>query len=219
MRLRNIRGAQDMVAAHDRAIHDPQALKGKWHEFLGNSNPIHLEIGMGKGQFLIEHAKQHPDINYIGFEKYAAVLVKALDKLEEADVPANLHVCRFDVEHILDIFAPSEVDRIYLNFSDPWPKERHAKRRLTSRQFLEKYRVILKTSADVIFKTDNVMLFRFSIEQIEEFGLEILAYTEDLHHSPYIEGNIMTEYERKFVGLGMPIHMVHVRMPKKPGEE
>lgn len=215
MRLRNVKGGHDKISAHHKTIHHPQQHKGGWKAFFGNENPIHLEIGMGKGQFLLEHARQNPDINYIGFEKFTAVLVKALAKWDEEDAPDNIFVVRLDVDNILDVFQPSEVDRIYLNFSDPWPKERHSKRRLTSRQFLEKYKVILKSGGDIIFKTDNVLLFHFSIEQIKEFGLEILAYTEDLHNSAYLEGNIMTEYESKFVGLGMPIHMVHFKMPEK----
>ena len=204
MRLRNVKGSRETIAANDYVIHDETAYKGSWQESFGNDHPIHIEIGMGKGKFLMELAAQNPDINYIGIEKYSSVLLRALEKQEEAKLP-NLLFIRMDAEYITDVFAPDEISRIYLNFSDPWPKDRHAKRRLTSRQFLARYDQILKPEGRVIFKTDNRPLFDFSLEEVEAAGWKLEMHTFDLHHSPYVEGNIMTEYESKFAAQGNPI--------------
>lgn len=204
MRLRNVKGSRETIAANDYVIHDETAHKGSWQECFGNDHPIHIEIGMGKGKFLMELAAQSPHINYIGIEKYSSVLLRALEKQEEFRLP-NLLFIRMDAEYITDVFAPQEVSRIYLNFSDPWPKDRHAKRRLTSRQFLARYDQILKPEGRVVFKTDNRPLFDFSLEEVKEAGWKLEMYTLDLHHSPYAEGNIMTEYESKFAAQGNPI--------------
>lgn len=206
MRLRNVKGSREIIAANDYVIHEEDEIKGHWHEFFGNDNPIHIEIGMGKGQFIMELAERNPDINYIGIEKYSSVLVRAIEKREQKKDMNNLYFIRMDAEYIENVFDTNEVDRIYLNFSDPWPKDRHAKRRLTSTHFLAFYDKILVPSGRVIFKTDNIDLFNFSLEQIPEAGWIIENYTNDLHHSEYNEGNIMTEYEAKFSAMGTPIN-------------
>ncbi len=205
MRLRNVPGSRDTIAESRFTIKNETEYKGKWSTVFGNGNPVHIEIGMGKGQFIMTLAEENPDINYIGIEKYSSVLVRAIEKQEEKDLP-NLFFIRMDAENIADVFAAGEVGRIYLNFSDPWPKDRHAKRRLTSLQFLERYEKILDREGHVIFKTDNRDLFDFSLEQVREASHWILLnYTYDLHHSEYVAGNIMTEYETRFVEKGNAI--------------
>lgn len=206
MRLRNIKGSRELIAANDNVIHSPEEYKGKWHELFGNNHPLYLEIGMGKGQFLMECARRNPDINYIGIEKYSSVLLRALEKKEQEDLP-NLYFIRFDAEYITDIFDTGEAARIYLNFSDPWPKDRHARRRLTSRQFLARYELILAPEGQVEFKTDNRLLFDFSVEEATASGWSMPVCTYDLHHDEALcEGNIMTEYEERFSSMGNPIH-------------
>lgn len=205
MRLRNIRGSREMVAANEYVVHEPEQYKGKWNTLFGNNAPIHIEIGMGKGRFLMELAAQNPEINYIGIEKYSSVLLRALEKRQETELK-NLYFLRYDAEYINEIFDRDEVARIYLNFSDPWPKDRHAKRRLTSKEFLSKYDLLLKSEGEVIFKTDNRVLFDFSIEEAGIAGWKLREVTYDLHHSEYAVGNIMTEYEERFSKEGNPIH-------------
>lgn len=204
MRLRNVKGSRDVIATSEYVIKDETTRKGTWESIFGNSNPVHIEIGMGKGQFITTLAQQNPDINYVGIEKYSSVLIRAIAKQEELQLP-NLYFIRMEAEYIADVFAPGEVARIYLNFSDPWPKDRHAKRRLTSKEFLARYDRILAADGEVIFKTDNRELFDFSLEQVPEAGWKLENFTYDLHHSKYLEGNIMTEYETKFVAEGKPI--------------
>lgn len=206
MRLRNVTGSREMIAANDFVIHEPKELKGKWKTIFENDNPIQLEIGMGKGRFLMEMAATHPDINYIGIEKYSTVLLRALQKMEETPLD-NLRFIRMDAEEITEVFAEEEIDRIYLNFSDPWPKDRHAKRRLPSRQFLERYDVILKKDGILEFKTDNKDLFTFAEEEIKESKWNIKEITYDLHKDEkMMQGNVMTEYEEKFSSKGNPIY-------------
>ena len=207
MRLRNVTGSRDVIAADEYAIHDPyeqKALKGHWNDLFGNDNPIHIEVGMGKGKFIMILAEQNPDINYIGIEKYSSVLIRALEKRKSYE-GNNVYFIRMEAEEIADIFAAGEVSRIYLNFSDPWPKDRHAKRRLTSRVFWDRYDRILVPDGRVVFKTDNRVLFDFSLEEIKEAGWEIENVTYDLHNSEFIKGNVMTEYEEKFTAKGNPI--------------
>lgn len=205
MRLRNVPGARDVIATSPYTIKDETECKGRWNEIFGNDHPIHIEIGMGKGQFIMALAKANPDINYIGIEKYSSVLIRAIEKQEELQLP-NLYLIRMEAENIADVFDEGEVKQIYLNFSDPWPKDRHAKRRLTSVQFLERYEKILQRGGHVIFKTDNRDLFDFSLEQVGiASNWTLLNHTFDLHHSPYAEGNIMTEYETRFVEKGNAI--------------
>ena len=211
MRLRNIPGADEAIADSPHCIQEPMAEKGRWHLIFGNENPIHIEIGMGKGQFIMKLAKEHPDINYIGIERYSSVLLRALHKMEIEPLP-NIRFLCMDASIITEVFDKEEVAKIYLNFSDPWPKERHAKRRLTSRQFFERYDKILAGNGVVEFKTDNDDLFAFSMEEVAEAGWTLDAHTFDLHHDPVLnEGNIMTEYEEKFSSLGHPIHKLIAR--------
>lgn len=204
MRLRNIKGSRETIAENHYVIKNETEHKGNWNAVFGNENPIHIEIGMGKGQFITTLAKQNPEINYIGIEKYSSVLLRAIEKQEELALP-NLFFIRMEAEYIADVFGENEVERIYLNFSDPWPKDRHAKRRLTSKEFLARYQRILVPEGLVIFKTDNRDLFDFSLEQVQEAGWNQVNVTYDLHQSEYLEGNVMTEYEMKFVAEGKPI--------------
>ena len=205
MRLKNVPGARETIDASDFTIPEPEVWKGRWQEVFGRQAPLHIEIGMGKGQFLTALAAEHPDINYIGIEKFSSVLVRAVQKQNELELP-NLRLIRMDADSITDVFAPGEVDRIHLNFSDPWPKERHAKRRLTSVEFLRRYENILAKDGHVEFKTDNQPLFEFSLESAEEAGWKLLAVTRDLHHDTALnKGNIMTEYEERFSAQGNPI--------------
>lgn len=212
MRLRNIPGAKDAIESSPYVIHEPKQNKGRWNEIFKNNHPIHIEVGMGKGRFLMDLASQNPDINYIGFEMYDSVLLRALQKIEEraenGNSLPNVFFVRMDARELPLIFDGGEVDKIYLNFSDPWPKARHAKRRLTSKEFLKRYEGILVQHGKVEFKTDNTELFDFSLEQIEEAkGWELLAHTFDLHHNEEMnKGNIMTEYEVKFSAKGQPIN-------------
>ena len=210
MRLRNIPGADEAIADSPHCIQEPMAEKGRWHLIFGNENPIHIEIGMGKGQFIMKLAKEHPDINYIGIERYSSVLLRALQKMEIEPLP-NIRFLCMDASIITEVFDKEEVAKIYLNFSDPWPKERHAKRRLTSRQFFERYDKILAGNGVVEFKTDNDDLFAFSMEEVAEAGWTLDAHTFDLHDPVLNEGNIMTEYEEKFSSLGHPIHKLIAR--------
>jgi len=215
MRLRNVPGSRDMIAESRFTIKNETENKGKWNTVFGNDNPIHIEIGMGKGQFIMTLAGQNPDINYVGIEKYSSVLVRAIEKQEVEDLP-NLYFIRMDAENIADVFEKGEISRIYLNFSDPWPKDRHAKRRLTSVQFLERYEKILAEEGHVIFKTDNRELFNFSLEQVELAPhWELLNYTFDLHHSEYVQGNVMTEYETRFVEKGNAICRMEIIQKQK----
>lgn len=201
MRLRNVKGAASALEASEYVIDAPKDYRGSWSSLFGNDNPIRIEVGMGKGKFIVEMAKRNPDINYIGIEMYSSVLVRAVQKLTEEEIP-NLYFICMNAEELPLVFSEGEVDRIYLNFSDPWPKDRHAKRRLTSPQFMKRYDAVLKTDGIVEFKTDNIDLFRYSLESIPEAGWKIIQYTEDLHNSDMVEGNVMTEYEEKFVKLG-----------------
>ncbi len=207
MRLRNIPGSREVIADSKYVIHDEESKKGHWHEIFGNDNPIHIEIGMGKGTYIMECARRNPDINYIGIEKYSSVLLRAIQKREEEEneLP-NLYFIRMDAEYIEKVFDKDEVDNIFLNFSDPWPKDRNAKRRLTSDRFLKRYENIMKKEGRVTFKTDNIDLFEYSVEMAKECNWNIIAISRDLHKSEYNEGNIMTEYEKKFSGLGHKIN-------------
>lgn len=207
MRLRNISGSKEAIAASPYVVQNPAEHKGSWSGLFHNGNPIRIEVGMGKGQFLMEMAGRNPQINYIGIEMYDSVLLRAVQRREKLEEELfNLYFIRMDARALPDVFKKGEVDRIYLNFSDPWPKERHAKRRLTSREFLKRYEEILLPGALVEFKTDNQGLFGFSLEEIREAGWTLDNYTWDLHREPELsKGNVMTEYEEKFSRAGNPI--------------
>lgn len=205
MRLRNIPGAREAIGVSKYVIPEESECAGKWSELFGNGQPLHIEIGTGKGRFIMELAAIHPEINYVGIEKYSSVLFRATQKMEEDPLP-NVRFIRMEAEHILRFFEKNEVERVYLNFSDPWPKERHAKRRLVSREFLDRYRVLLRQGGHLEFKTDNRDLFDFGVEQAETARWEILEITYDLHHDAIMNaGNIMTEYEERFSSKGNPI--------------
>lgn len=215
MRLKNVPGAREAIAASDFVIKEPQDLKGKWREFWNNDRKIHIEVGMGKGKFMMGMAKAHPEINYIGIEMYSSVLYRAVQKLELEPL-SNLRFILIDAKDIAEVFDKEEVDRIYLNFSDPWPKDRHAKRRLPSRQFLTRFDQILKADGVIEFKTDNRDLFDFAVEEVEPAGWKINAITYDLHNDAKMaEGNIMTEYEEKFSSKGNPIYKYIIERANK----
>lgn len=208
MRLRNIPRANEVIAGSSLVVQEPFKQKGRWSELFGNDHPIHIEVGMGKGRFIAELARKHPEVNYVGIERYTSVLLRAVEKLEgEEELPNNLYFLCMDASELPEVFAPCEVERIYLNFSDPWPKERHAKRRLPSRQFLKRYDRILTPDGTVEFKTDNRGLFDFALEEVEPAGWQLDLCTFDLHgEEKLMKENIMTEYEEKFSSMGNPIH-------------
>ena len=207
MRLRNITGSREVIAESPYVIREElqAGCAGRWKEIFDNVNPIHIEIGMGKGKFIHTMAKENPDINYVGIEKYSSVLLRAVQKMEKEELP-NLKFLRMDAEEITRVFGPREVSRIYLNFSDPWPKDRHARRRLPSREFLARYDVILEQNGRLEFKTDNRALFDFAVDELVPAGWTVSVLTYDLHHDEVLmQGNVMTEYEEKFSSLGNPI--------------
>ncbi|MCI6869068.1 MAG: tRNA (guanosine(46)-N7)-methyltransferase TrmB [Lachnospiraceae bacterium] len=208
MRLRNIPGSREAIAASGFVVHEDvmKEKKGCWNTVFGNEKPIFIEVGMGKGRFITELAIRCPQNNYVGIEKYSSVLLRALEKREQMEEVDNLYFLRMDAEELPEVFGENEVSGIYLNFSDPWPKDRHAKRRLPSKEFLARYDKILKPEGKVEFKTDNRGLFDFALEQVKEAGWDLEACTFDLHHDEtMMEGNIMTEYEERFSAQGNPI--------------
>ena len=209
MRLRNIPRAEGVLREHPVVIKRPEDQRGCWKQVFGNRNPIYIEIGTGKGRFILNMAERYPDINFIGIERYSSVLLRAVEKYdtEEFNRLKNVRFVCMDARNIEDGFAEEEIGRIYLNFSDPWPKARHAKRRLTSSEFLDRYEKVLETGGELEFKTDNTALFNFSIEQIKENGWTLTGFTYDLHHNEEMaKDNVMTEYEEKFSRNGNPIN-------------
>lgn len=205
MRLKNVKNASKIINESSYMILEPNFYKGKWNVVFKNSNPISIEIGMGKGDFIIEMAKRNPKINYIGIEMYDSVIVRAVQKLEKENIP-NLRLIRMDANNINDVFD-KEVDVIYLNFSDPWPKKRHAKRRLTSHEFLEKYDLVFKKAKTIIQKTDNIYLFAFSVESLSTYGYTLKHVTMDLYNEQWLK-TPASEYEKKFVLNGTKICML-----------
>ncbi|MBR3523578.1 MAG: tRNA (guanosine(46)-N7)-methyltransferase TrmB [Bacilli bacterium] len=208
MRLRNIKGADEYVNSSAYVLKDYENLKGNFKSVFKNNNPIHLEIGTGKGDFIIGMALKYPDINFIGVEKYASVLYKLIGKIENMDIP-NLKIIMMDATNIDKIFA-HEVDTLYLNFSDPWPKERHYKRRLTSTEFLKRYENIFRGDNHIIQKTDNRGLFEFSLKEFVLNNYKIEDISLDLHNDDCPD-NVETEYEKKFSAKGNPIYKVEVK--------
>lgn len=208
MRLRHIKGAEEMIAANRYVIQDPKAAKGGWRSVFPKAqpeSPLHIEIGTGKGRFITTLAANNPDICYIGIENHSSVLLKAVQKLESNELP-NLRFILMDAIYIEETFTPGEVDRIYLNFSDPWPKDRHAKRRLPSGQFLNRFHNILNDKGTIEFKTDNRALFDYALDEVKCSDFELVAVTYDLHNDEQMNaGNIMTEYEERFSSIGNPI--------------
>lgn len=215
MRQRKLKNLDERLDAFSRfIIEDPAAHRGRWKEVFGNDKPIWLEIGCGKGQFITRHAALHPERNYIAVEGHESVVLRALEKaaaMNGTAGPGNLCFILEYVRDIRDLFADGELEGVYLNFSDPWPKERHAKRRLTYGKRLRQYAQIIRPGGVIAFKTDNEGLFDFSMEQIQQEGMEILELSRDLHRSPYSEENITTEYEDKFASTGKNINYVKFR--------
>ncbi len=196
-----------MIAENDFVIHEDvmREKKGHWNDVFGSDRPLYLEIGMGKGQFITEMALRHRDRNYVGIEKYSSVLLRAIEKREQLDLD-NLLFLRMNAEILTEVFGPDEVSGIYLNFSDPWPKDRYAKRRLPGRAFLARYDQVLTPDGFVEFKTDNRTLFDFALEETCGAGWHLDAWTFDLHHDPELSrDNIITEYEERYLTLGKPI--------------
>ena len=206
MRLKNIKGAKDKINKSPYIVQNPEDYKGKYQTLFKNNNKIHLEIGMGKGDFIINMAKKYPNINFIGIEKFDSVILRATQKLENENLQ-NLKLIRFDAVEIENIFN-REIDTIYLNFSDPWPKNRHEDRRLTSRKFLERYDNIFKNKKHIIQKTDNRKLFEFSIKSFTDYNYKIKNISLNLHEDDI--DNVETEYEKRFISLGFPIYMIEV---------
>lgn len=205
MRLKKVKDAKEIVQKSNYFVECPEEKKGKWQEIFGNSNPIHIEIGMGKGKFIINMAKKYPNINFIGIEKYDSVLVKAVKQLDELEEPlTNLKLLLFDAENISEVFE-NEIELIYLNFSDPWPKSKHEKRRLTSGVYLAKYDSLFIGDKKIIQKTDNRTFFDFSLQSIKDYGYTIDEVTYDLY-SLNDADNVPTEYEEKFNSIGTPIN-------------
>lgn len=210
MRFRNKPWAGEKIRQYPQyVISDPESHKGKWQEVFGNDNPLHIEVGTGKGRFITGMAEANPDINYLGIELHQGVLASALDRLIEAELP-NVKLLNINAAELLSFFEKNDVSRLYLNFSDPWPKTRHEKRRLTYKSFLELYEQILVDGGEIHFKTDNQGLFEFSLVSFSEYGMLLKYVSLDLHNSEF-EGNIMTEYEEKFSGKGNRIYRCEVK--------
>lgn len=207
MRLRNVKNAREIVDNSPFVVHEPKEFKGRYNEVFGNNNPIELEIGMGKGNFIIDKAMKNPNINFIGVERYESVLCRALEKLEDKQLPNVKIICIDAIE--LDEVFDKEISTIYLNFSDPWPKKRHAKRRLTSHVFLPIYDLIFKGEKVIVQKTDNVGLFESSIVSLSTYGYTLEDISLDLA-STGME-NSLTEYEAKFMGQGIRINYLKAR--------
>lgn len=214
MRVRNRKGAAEYLENNPQyVILNPEDSKGKWREVFGNDNPIHIEVGSGKGRFVTGMAAQNPDINYIGIDIQLSVLSYALDKVLDSGLP-NIKLLRVDGSSLTNYFEKGEVDLMYLNFSDPWPKTRHEKRRLTYKSFLETYEQILPDQGEIHFKTDNRGLFEYSLASMSQYGMVLKQVWLDLHASGF-EGNVMTEYEEKFSKKGQVIYRLEAQFPEK----
>lgn len=220
MRQRRLKDLDERMERLSRwFLDEPERFRGEWDGYFASggrkkNSPLFLEIGCGKGRFIVEHAVKEPDHNFVALEGQESVIVRAMDKAEAAELD-NLAFLSVYMKDIRDYFGENEIDGLYLNFSDPWPKARHAARRLTHRNYLEKYMEIIRPGGFIEFKTDNDDLFEFSVEELEamkEKGLKVVAVTRDLHSSEYAEGNIMTEYEEKFSGRGKNINYVRAEL-------
>lgn len=199
-----------MIESHPQfVILNPEEHKGNWKDVFPNQNPIHVEVGTGRGRFIYEMAKANPTVNYIGIEKYSSVIVDALDKLIAEEVP-NLKLINKDAKDMTVFFEKGEIQRLYLNFSDPWPKSRHEKRRLTYKQFLHNYEQVLIQGGEIHFKTDNQGLFEYSLCSFSQYGMMLTYISLDLHNSEDTN-NIMTEYEEKFSKKGNRIYRVEAK--------
>ncbi|MBM7697744.1 tRNA (guanosine(46)-N7)-methyltransferase TrmB [Kurthia huakuii] len=215
MRLRNKPWAEDYLNDHqDLVVPNPEDYKGRWNELFGNDNPLHIEVGTGKGQFITGMAKANPHINYIGIELFDSVIVIAAKKAVDSGQPENLRLLNVNGSKLEEYFAKGDVDRVYLNFSDPWPKTRHAKRRLTHANFLGLYEHVLVDNGEIHFKTDNRGLFEFSLMSLTDYGMKLNLVSLDLHNDD-VEDNIMTEYEEKFSSKGQPIYRLEAQFMTK----
>jgi len=211
LRLRNKPWAEDYLNEHpDLVVSNPEDYKGRWNELFGNDNPLHIEVGTGKGQFITGMAKANPNINYIGIELFDSVIVIAAKKAVEAGQPENLRLLNVNGSKLEEYFAKGDVSQVYLNFSDPWPKTRHAKRRLTHANFLSLYEKVLIDNGEIHFKTDNRGLFEFSLMSLTDYGMKLKLVSLDLHNDD-VEDNIMTEYEEKFSSKGQPIYRLEAQ--------
>lgn len=207
MRLRKVKGAPETIAAHPNiVIPNASELKGNWQSVFEKNQPLYIEVGMGKGQFVIGMAQKNPHLNFIGIEKFDSVMVRALEKVIEAGELPNLKLLKIDADELTDIFEENEVAGVYLNFSDPWPKPRHAKRRLTHENFLKLYQTIMVEDGAIRFKTDNRLLFEYSLTSVSEYGMILKDVALDLHKREDLDWNVMTEYEQKFSAKGQPIY-------------
>ncbi len=216
MRIRKVKGESETIAAHPEiVIPNGEELKGNWQSVFEKEQPIYIEVGMGKGQFMIGMAKQNPHLNFIGIEKFDSVMVRALEKVLEAGELPNLKLLKIDAEDLTDIFAENEVEGVYLNFSDPWPKPRHAKRRLTHENFLTRYEQITVPNGYLRFKTDNRLLFEYSLVSVTGYGMKLEDVALDLHQREALDWNIMTEYEEKFSAKGQPIYRLEAQFQSK----
>ena len=204
MRLRKVKGAAETIAAHPNiVVQNEKELKGNWQSVFEKEQPLYIEVGMGKGQFVIGMAQKNPHLNFIGIEKFDSVMVRALEKVIEAGELPNLKLLKIE---LTEIFEENEVAGVYLNFSDPWPKPRHAKRRLTHENFLKLYQTIMKEDGAIRFKTDNRLLFEYSLASLSQYGMILQDVALDLHKREDLEWNVMTEYEQKFSAKGQPIY-------------
>ncbi|CAM4242986.1 MAG: tRNA (guanosine(46)-N7)-methyltransferase TrmB [Paenibacillus macerans] len=217
MRLRGRKGIrEDLEQQRDLVVLDPREYKGRWAEAFGNGRPIHIELGMGKGQFISGMSVKYPEVNFIGMDMYDELIRRAGEKVraiwreQGAERPENVRLALGNVESLEEFFAPGEVERIYLNFSDPWPKKKHWRRRLTHPRFLDKYRALLNERGEIHFKTDSRILFEFSLNSFAACGLQMSDISLSLHEGGVNEGHVMTEYESKFVGQGLPIYRCEV---------
>lgn len=207
MRLRKVKGAAETIAAHPNiVVQNEKELKGNWQSVFEKEQPLYIEVGMGKGQFVIGMAQKNPHLNFIGIEKFDSVMVRALEKVIEAGELPNLKLLKIDADELTEIFEENEVAGVYLNFSDPWPKPRHAKRRLTHENFLKLYQTIMKEDGAIRFKTDNRLLFEYSLASLSQYGMILQEVALDLHKREDLEWNVMTEYEQKFSAKGQPIY-------------
>lgn len=211
MRLRYVPGQYEYLQQHDKAITEPEKMNYKLNDVFNNDNPIHVELGCGKGKFIRETALENPDINYIGFEKSVKVAYRCAKSTFEND-PDNYYIVYSNGDIIKDVFVPNSIERIYLNFSDPWPKPSHYKRRMTHKNFLDVYRYVLTNNGEIHMKTDNDDLFEYSVLQFKEDNWDLIMVNRDLHNSPYKDGNIMTEYEEKFSEEGRHINKLIARI-------
>ncbi|PZM63087.1 tRNA (guanosine(46)-N7)-methyltransferase TrmB [Paenibacillus dendritiformis] len=225
MRLRGKKGAPELLQQSKIAILDPQSARGRWHDIFGNRRPIHVELGMGKGQFISTMSRRYPDVNFIGIDMYDELIARACEKAETirgelgVDSEANLRLVRANIEYLESIFAEGEIERIFLNFSDPWPKKRHARRRLTHPRFIEKYKHVLNERGEIHQKTDSVTLFEYSLNSYAEVGLQMRNISLDLHRDGPHPEHVMTEYEEKFSSRGMNIHRVEVLAGREAYEQ